>query len=333
MPFVAGSGQWAVPVQELSVGFEWRYARRVQRYEHERFRAHLPPGDKRLGLTTKEEQAWCRWYGAEAWSGRGAIVEWGAWLGSLTHNYCEGLMLNPRLPERGPVAYSYDLFRWEEWCEQQVAGTEHAGKLAVGAPFDDYFRELHRPWARWLEVRSADLATVAWDGPAIELVVNDAVKALPIGANVFRRFLPALLPDVGLLANQDYLWPTDAFLALLMYQARDFFTFEYTVPDSCMVIFRCRRTFDPGVVDVPGTLAELDPKLLAEAFAWSARTVAATPPAMIDLGHAVTLWQGGFREEALRLARDRKLGVKGGSPMYDFQVDVMRSWGYGELLA
>ncbi len=213
-----------------------------------------------------------------------------------------------------------------------MQGTEHQGRLTVGAPFDDYFRELHRPYAHLLEVRRADLADVGWDGPPIELVVNDAVKTLPIGANVFRRFLPALLPEVGLLANQDYLWPTDAFLAVLMYQARAFFDFEYTLPDSCMVIFRCRRPFDPSVVAVPATLAEIDPQLLAEAFAWSRRTVAATPPAMIDLGHAVTLWQGGFREPALRLARDRRLGTKGASPMYDFQVDVLRSWGYGELL-
>jgi len=136
-----------------------------------------------------------------------------------------------------------------------------------------------------------------------------------------------------LIANQDYLWPTDAFLTLLMYQARDFFDFEFTLPDSCMVIFRCRRTFDPAVVDVPTTLAAVDPALLAEAFAWSRRTVAVAPPAMIDLGHAVTLWQGGFRDRASRLVRDGRLGAKNGSPMYDFQLDVLRSWGYGELLA
>ncbi len=299
---------------------------------HEGFRDHVPSGDKRLGLTTKEEQAWCRWYGAEAYAGRGVIVEWGAWLGSLTASYCEGLMANPRLPARGPVAYAYDLFSWEAWCEEQVQGTEHQGRLTVGAPYDEYFRGLHRPYAHFLDVRRADLASIGWDGPPIELIVNDAVKTLPIGANVFRRFLPALLPEVGLLANQDYLWPTDAFLALLMYQARAFFEFEYTVPDSCMVIFSCRRAFDPSVIAVPARLSEVAPEALAEAFAWSRSVVAGAPPAMIDLGHAVTLWQGGFRERALRLVRDRRLGVKGASPMYDFQLDALRSWGYGELL-
>jgi hypothetical protein len=299
---------------------------------HEDFAVHLPSGPKRLGLTTKEEQAWCRWYGAEAYDGRGVIVEWGAWLGSLTTSYCEGLALNPRLPADGKVAYAYDLFRWEPWCEEQVRDSEHAGRLAVGEPFADYFAALHRAYARFLEVRAADLSCCAWDGRAIELVVNDAVKTPAIGANVFRRFLPALLPEVGLLANQDYLWPTDAFLAVLMYQARDFFDWEYTLPDSCMVIFRCRRALDPAVVRLPASLAEIDPALFAEAFAWSRRVVRVTPLAMIDLGHAVTLWQAGHREPARRLVHDRRLGEKNGSPMYDFQLDALRQWGYGELL-
>lgn len=300
---------------------------------HEDFAAHLPKGEKRLGLTTKEEQAWCRWYGAEAYGGHGVIVEWGSWLGSLTTNYCEGLALNPRRPSAGIVAYAYDLFRWEEWCENEARGTEHAGKLAIGASFADYFRSLHRAYDRFLEVRAADLTRCTWGGLPIALVVNDAVKTLAIGANTFREFLPALLPGTGLLANQDYLWPTDAFLAVLMYQARECFDFEYTLPDSCMVIFRCRRPFDPALLDLPASLAEIDPTLLAEAFAWSRRTVRVTPPAMIDLGYAVTLWQAGRREDAQRIARDRRLGAKTGAPMYDFQLDVLHQWGYGDLLA
>jgi hypothetical protein len=148
---------------------------------------------------------------------------------------------------------------------------------------------------------------------------------------VFRRFLPALVPGTGLLANQDYLWPTDAFLTVLMYLTRDCFDFEYALPDSCMVIFRCRRPPDPGLVRLPAALSEIDPKLFAEAFAWSRKTVRMTPLAMIDLRHAVTLWQGGFREEAKRLVRDARLGQKNGSPMYDFQLEVLRSWGYDQL--
>src|SRR5689334_20065920 len=110
---------------------------------HDGYRAHLRDGDKYLGLTTREEQAWCRWYGAEAYDGSGVLVEWGAWLGSLTTSYCEGLVRNPRLPRGRTVAYAYDLFRWEPWCEDEARGSAHAGRLTVGESFLDYFRERH----------------------------------------------------------------------------------------------------------------------------------------------------------------------------------------------
>ena len=79
-------------------------------------------------------------------------------------------------------------------------------------------------------------------------------------------------------------------------------------------------------------LSAIDRALFDEAFAWSRKTVHVNPIAMIDLGHAVTLWQAGYREEAQRLVRDARLAQKNGSPMYDFQLDVLRMWGYGELL-
>lgn len=304
------------------------------RLDHDAYVAHRQEGPKRLGLTTPDEQAWCRWYGAAAWSGRGAIVEWGAWLGSLTASYCEGLLANPHAASAVKVAHAYDLFRWEPWCEDEVRGTEHAGRLAIGASFADYFATLHAAYARLLEVHAADLTRETWDRAPIELILNDAVKTLPIGKGALASFLPSLLPGEGLLANQDYLWPTDSFLALPLYLLRDALTFEYTVADSCMVIFRCTRTPDVGVLAaLPDTLAEVDPQLLADAFAWSRRTVRASPVEMIDLGHAVTLWQAGHRAAAQRMVRDGGLASKRQSLMYDFQLDVLGQWGYGELLA
>lgn len=294
---------------------------------------YVEPGDKRLGLTTKDEQAWCRWFGAEAYSGRGAVVEWGAWLGSLTSSYCDGLLANPRRPG-GTVAYAYDLFRWEQWCEDEVRGTEHAGRLRIGEPFADYFAALHERYRDFLAVRAADLSRELWSDGPIELIVNDAVKTLPIGKGAYAHFTPALLPGAGLIANQDYLWPTDAFIAVLHFLLRDFFAHEYTVPDSCMVVFRCRREPDAApLLVLPDDLAQMDRALLDEAFAWSRRTVPVAPVEMIDLGKAVTLWQAGWKEDACRVVRDGRLAAKRNDPVYDFQLDVLQQWGFGVLLS
>lgn len=301
--------------------------------DHAKYSRFIEPGGKRLGLTTPDEQAWCRWYGAEAYTGRGAIVEWGAWLGSLTSNYCDGLLVNGRRPS-GIVAYAYDLFRWEQWCEDEVRGTEHAGRLRIGESFADYFAALHERYRDFLVVRAADLSRERWSDGPIELIVNDAVKTLPIGKGAYTHFAPALLPGTGLIGNQDYLWSTDSFLAVIHFLLRDFFSHEYTVPDSCMVVFRCRREPDASVLQVlPDDLANVDRALLDDAFAWSRRTVAVSPVEMIDLGKAVTLWQAGRTEDARRVVRDGRLSDKRNNVVYDFQLDVLHQWGFGDMLS
>lgn len=299
---------------------------------YENYRKHLRSGDKLFGLTTPDEQAWCRWFGAEGFTGEGVIVELGTWLGSLTTSYCEGLSANPKTPTGHPVAYAYDLFRWEEWCENEAAGSEHAGKVPIGQSYLDYFKKLHDPYMALLDVRAADLATCTWEGGDIELLLNDAAKTLDVAQNVFREFVPELIPGLGLFANQDYLWPTDSFLAIPMYLARNSLRYEYTVPTSCMVVFRCEEALTEPL-SLPSDLTEVDPALIEEAFAWSRRTVKVSPPELIDLGHAVTLWQGGFTDRARRLVRDAKLGAKRADLLYDFQIDALHSWGYGELLS
>lgn len=300
---------------------------------HADYARYIEPGDKRLGLTTKDEQAWCRWFGAEAYAGRGAVVEWGAWLGSLTSNFCDGLRANPRRPS-GVVAYAYDLFRWEQWCEDEVRGTEHACRLRIGESFADYFATLHDRYRDFLVVRAADLSREHWSDGPIELIVNDAVKTLPIGKGAYSHFSPALLPGIGLIANQDYLWPTDSFLAMIHFLMRDSFSHEYTVPDSCMVVFRCQREPDASVLRaLPDDLANVDRALLDEAFAWSRRTVTVSPVEMIDLGKAVTLWQAGRAEDARRVVRDGRLSERRNNAVYDFQLDVLHQWGFGDMLS
>jgi hypothetical protein len=55
-------------------------------------------------------------------------------------------------------------------------------------------------------------------------------------------------------------------------------------------------------------------------------------PKFVELCRAVTLWRAGHKEAALRVSRDARLAEKCGNSLYDFQVDVLRSWGYPELL-
>lgn len=286
-----------------------------------------------IGATTAEERAWCQWYGHQAFSGHGAIVEWGPWLGSLTRAYCAGLKQNKDSLRFKRIAHVYDLFRWDDYCEDWVKNTEHAGRLEIGESFTDYYKQLCSDSTDYLNIYESDLSTQKWIGKPIELIINDAVKTCEIGANVFREFMPHLLPGRGYVAHQDYLWPTDAFLQTFAYLARNDFNYEYTVPNSCMVVFRSTRQLMPQTVEAIQSFADFTPDLIEETFAWSRQTLTLNDrdPRLLDLCRAVTYSKCDMKEEALRVAKDTKMGGKRGCKLYDFMIDVLTPWGYGAL--
>ncbi len=300
--------------------------------DHTEFRDYISTSPE-IGATTPEERAWCQWYGHKVFSGRGAIVEWGPWLGSLTRAYGAGLKQNKDFIKLKGCAHVYDLFRWDDYCEAWVQNTEHAGRLEIGKSFTDYYKQLCADYIDYLEVYESDLTTQKWTQQPIELIINDAVKTCEIGVNVFREFMPHLLPGRGLVAHQDYLWPTDAFLQTFAYLARNAFSYEYTVPNSCMVVFRSRRHFEPQTVAAIQSLADFTPDLIEETFVWSGQTVRLNDrdPRLLDLCRAITYSKCDMQEEALRVAKDSKLREKRGCGLYDFMIDVLKTWGYAQL--
>ena len=293
---------------------------------------YLAAGAKYVGATTAEEQAWCRWYGAEAYTAEGALVELGPWLGSLTLSLCEGLVRNPRASQRREIAYVFDLFEWSDIFEQWSHGTPHAGRFRPGESFEAYYRSLLQDHERFLTVARADLSSAAWNGDAIELLINDAAKSLRIADNVFRAFVPAMIPGRSYIAHQDFLWCTDAYIQVFMYLARDSFVYEHTVRGSTMAIFKNVRRFEPSVLSGYGLDGGMEYDLIRDTFAWSLRTVADANPKLIRLCEAVVLRDFGYTEDARRLVADAALNRKQGDAQYDHQLETIRAWGYGDLV-
>ena len=296
------------------------------------FLAHLRPGPKYLGATTIEEQAWCRWFAAEIFTGAGALVELGPWLGSLTLSYCEGLVRNPRARMRRKLAFVYDLFEWSAIFEEWSRGTPHAGRLKPGQSFEDALRSLLDEYARFLTVVRADLTNTTWGGAPLELLINDAAKSLGIADNIFRSFVPAMIPGKSYLAHQDFWWATDAYIQVFMFLARESFAYEYTVAGSTMAVFKNVRRFDPDALsgyDVGGTLSY---DLIRETFGWSSRTLTDADPDVRSLCEAVVLRDFGYVEEARRVVADGRLNHVRGKPQFDHQLATIRSWGYDDVL-
>lgn len=296
------------------------------------FLRYLSGEPKYLGATSIEEQAWCRWFAAEAYTADGVIVELGPWLGSLTASYCEGLRANPRAAARGKTAYVYDLFEWSAIFEEWARGTNHAGRFRPGDSFEDYFRALRHDDERFLTILRADLATAPWLGPPIELLINDAVKSLAVADNVFRTFVPALIPGRSYVMHQDFLWSTDAYIQVFMFLARDSFVYEHAVPRSTAALFRNVRRFDPAVLHGYTAGGTLDQALIAETFAWSRRTLTDVSPTLLRLCEAVVLRDFGYGDRGREIVAAHGLDRPQGDGVYDQQLETLRAWGYSDLV-
>jgi hypothetical protein len=296
------------------------------------FLRSLAAGPTHVGATTAEEQAWCRWFAAEIYTAEGALVELGPWLGSLTMSLCEGLVRNPRAAQRREIAHVFDLFEWSSIFEEWSHGTPHAGRFAPGQSFEAYFRGLLGEHNRFLAVTRADLSATVWNGKPIELLINDAAKSLRIADNIFRTFVPAMIPGRSYIAHQDFLWSTDAYIQIFMFLARDSFVYEHAVRNSAMAIFKNVRQFEPSALMGYGLDGGIEYELIRDAFAWSLRTVVDANPKLIRLCEAVVLRDFGYAEQARRLVADGALNRKQGDGQYDHQLETIRAWGYGDLI-
>ncbi|MFP4282746.1 MAG: hypothetical protein ACLFU2_09005 [Opitutales bacterium] len=301
----------------------------------ERFRRFLAAADdlarEPIALTTREEQLWCRYFGEHCYEG-GALVELGPFLGSLTMALQEGLARNPQVDATAATIHAWDLFRWENWCEDHVKGTELAGRLTPGESFEPLYRGRVRGTVP-VVTHAEDLLAPTGVPGEIGLLLNDAVKTWEVGLSVGAHFFPSMTAGAT-VAHQDFLWPTEAFLVPLMYLWREQFVARYVVPGSCMAVFE--RTGRPisaaPLVDFPGTLAALPAELIDDAFAWFDAVGGEMDRDVLHLCQATTLWRCGHLAAAQDIVQHHELRHRAGSGLFEFQRDILRQWGYAPLL-
>lgn len=217
-------------------------ARRSPRYPF--LAADQPAGDL-LGMTTSEEQAYLFWYASREYTGAGEIVDLGCWFGSSTIPLAAGLAANPAVSDRRRRIHAFDLFLWETWMEETLAGTALAGKLREGESFQPQFEERVAAYRDAIDVRPGDLTRLRWD-PArpIELAFNDASKSWALANNLLRHFYPSLVPGVARLVEQDFAHFFTPWVHLIHWRLRDAFEPVVHVPYSGSMVFRPLRRIE-----------------------------------------------------------------------------------------
>jgi hypothetical protein len=225
-----------------------------------------------LGMTSMAEQAYCEWYAAQLYTGKGKIVELGAWLGALTLAIGAGLRRNRR--NRGPDAFhTYDRFRWHHSFNNTVRGTSLEGAYQEGADFYPLYLQTISRVRNLVTPHQADLVTEKWAGGPIEFLVIDAMKYEALVQNIQHSFFPLLLPGPGILMHQDFMHFYESWIHVAMYVLRDCFEPVCALPDSGTFIFRCKARPDENELRFPDKVSKLAPELIEDAYDWAAGLV------------------------------------------------------------
>lgn len=253
---------------ELASRARFEAVRRVRRLGNRSLRGRAGAKWRRaVGMTTPEELAWLADHVANEVQGVGSLVDLGCFLGSSTEAMAEGLVRNPRAG--GSEIHAYDLFRWESWMEQSVAGTPVADRFSEGESFLPYVAKRLAPWGERVVLHEGDLLEETWSGGPIELLFVDAAKSLALGNALARNFLPALVPGAGVVVEQDFAHYFTPWVHVRAFRRRDAFRTVVHVPFSGSVVFRYARELDGEELARPVIPAEVSEEELEAIFDWA----------------------------------------------------------------
>jgi hypothetical protein len=234
-----------------------------------------------VGMTSSQERDFVRNYAARDFTGEGAIVDLGCWMGSFTLPLATGLRENPRIKAGKGCLHAYDLFRWQDWMNPSVAGTRWAGQYKEGDDFSDAFSEQIAPVADLVVMHAGDLNKQTWEPTkTIEYLLIDAMKSFELANSVVRNFFPALRPKLSRVHHHDFVHYYAPWIHLLMHRFRRYFEPLVHVPDGSY-IFGYREQIPRALLERNYDFGDFPPEEVAAAFEYALNLVPAPARANI----------------------------------------------------
>jgi hypothetical protein len=178
-----------------------------------------------------------------------------------------------------------------------------------------------------MQVTQADLTTHSWPGAAIEVLVVDVMKTVPLTRNITNAYFPALIPGRALVAHQDYLHFGHPWIHLATYLLADALSLYHVIPWSSMVVFRVERPI-AALPDFPRTPAEFSEELIGEAYAWNRKLMPESVHDRIASAEVHLRLQRHQFDIAERLYWDYTRGPFRDSPAFTNMYRINRRYGY-----
>ncbi len=183
------------------------------------------------------------------YTGRGDIVDGGAFLGGSTLALAAGLRDNPAALDKAGRVHSYDMFIADHFVSQFIDG------YPEGASTRPYYDGAIADVASHVTVHEGDIATFPWPaGRAIEILFIDVAKSWDTNDVLIQQFFPRLIPGQSIVIQQDYHWPHTPWISITMELLADHVTYLGSMPWAT-AYYRFERTLEPG--ELPARLRDL----------------------------------------------------------------------------
>lgn len=204
----------------------------------------------------------------DRYTGDGAIVDLGTWIGGSTAAMAAGLALNPRPAARSRKIHAFDQFVVTAWMAEQKDLPEITG-IPVGESFLPVFLRAMSPWAARLEVHPGDFTKLEWTHGPIEVAHVDIMKNWALTNAMLRKVFRELMPGRAIVLHQDFAHYNTVWIHLVMHRLRAHFEPVGQIPGTPTVEFRLTAPIPASLLDREYGFADFDDAEEKAAFAWS----------------------------------------------------------------
>lgn len=225
------------------------------------------PFNHLIGMVSNEIRNYCYKYGRDMYTGEGALVDLGSWLGSTVVPLAAGLSQNEKA--KGNTIHAYDAFVWYENMTYSARSTPIRHKYKVGDDFIAEFELQTAAYSQWIKIHKEDLAQVVWDKSPVEYMMIDAMKDWEVALRIVHEFYPCLIPGKAIIIHEDFCHHYTSWIHLIQYRLRDYFEPLPILKNSSAVAYKCIKPLNNVNEIIGDDFMDFSADEVEQAFAYS----------------------------------------------------------------
>lgn len=200
------------------------------------YSADLPAEvDTGVGMIHPDERRMLYTLARDYFSGAGRIVDGGAFLGTSSLSLGFGLRDQGCKKER--IIDAFDVFIADAYMAQHYGDLAawSGKKIKAGDNMRFIYEKNVAPVADYIAIHEGDLLKAPWKSGPIEILFSDISKSWELNDYIIKNWIAALLPETGILIQQDQVQEYHVWVSITMEILMEYFEFIDFTPFSSMV--------------------------------------------------------------------------------------------------